>query len=138
MRIERVTDIQEIMKCLPFEREIRNKGREEIRESEMLLFIQSQILNPLFGYFMAYDDEENVIGYIVAMLSLIPGYKRLHLLRIYAKKKEIMEGFEKILIEWAKPYKIRIASVTTKKHTKFYIRKYNYVPVSVNLERRYY
>lgn len=130
--------MQEIMKCLPFEREIRNKGRENISERDMLLFVQSQLGNPGFGFFMAYDDEGNVIGYVIGVLNIIPGFKRVHLLRVYAKKKEIFDGLMLAGSEWARAYKIDIVSITTAKHAKAYKRHYGFKAVSVNMERRIY
>ena len=138
MKIERITDIQEVMKCLPFEREIRNKGRDDQRESKMLLFVQSQLQNPLFGYFMAYDDEGNVKGYVVTIINPISGMERLHILRIYAKNG-LMKEFETVLKEWAKQFKIKIASmtVTDARMIKAIQKKYGFKVVSVNMERRY-
>ena len=138
MRIERIYDIAEILKCLPFEREIRKKGRDSSRESDMILFVKSQLESPLFGFWMAYDDNNNIIGYFSAIISLIPGMERFHLLRIYAKQKELFKQFENIGKEWMKQYKIKIAQMTTKKHIKVFQKKYGYIPVSVNLERRYF
>jgi len=138
MQIRRIDDIQEVMKCLPFEREIRNKGRDDQRESKMLLFVQSQLQNPLFGFFMAYDDKGNVKGYIVTIISLIPGVERLHVLRIYAKNG-LMKEFEKVLEEWVKQFKIKIAvlTLTDTRMIKAMKRHYGYKVVSVNMERRY-
>jgi len=72
MRIERITDIDEVIKCIPFEQEIRNKGRDNTRISKMLLFVRDQLANPLFGFWIAYDNQDEVIGYSIAVLSLIP------------------------------------------------------------------
>ena len=137
MRIERTNDMAEILKCLPFEREIRKKGRDSSRESDMILFVKSQLESPLFGFWIAYDDNNNIIGYISAIISLIPGMERLHLLRIYAKQKGLFQQFENILKDWTKQYKVKVAQMTTKKHIKAF-KRYGYIPVSVNLERRYF
>jgi hypothetical protein len=138
MQIRRINDIQEVMKCLPFEREIRNKGRDDQRESKLLLFVQSQLQNPLFGFFMAYDDDGNVKGYIVTMASLIPGMERLHILRLYAKGG-LMKEFEEALREWTKQFKLKIAvmTLTDTRMVKAMQRHYGYKVVSVNMERRY-
>jgi hypothetical protein len=138
VEIRRVTEIQEVLKCLPFEREIRNKGRDDQRESKMLLFVQSQLQNPLFGFFMAYDENENVKGYIVTMISLMPGLERLHILRIYAKDG-LMKEFEEVLKEWAKQFRLKTAlmTVSDSRMVKAMQRRYGYKVVSVNMERRY-
>ncbi len=140
MRIERTNDIQEIMQCLPFEREIRKKGRDNTRESDMLLFIQSQLNNPMFGFWIGYDEKNVIIGYVVAMISLFPGMERLQLLRIYAKQKDLFNEFEEVLKQWAKQFKVRICQMTVSsvKHVKVYQRKFGYKIVSINMERRYF
>lgn len=137
MRIERIYDMSEILRCLPFEREIRTKGRDTTKESHAMLFIQSQLNNPLFGFWIAYNHKDQIIGYVCAIIGLLPGSERLHLLRIYAKEKELFNKFEEVLIEWAKQYKVKIAQITTKKYIRAIQRKYKFIPVSVNMERRF-
>jgi len=136
MRIEQTTDIQEILKCVPFENEIIKKGRDSSRIKDRLLFVQSQLGNPAFGYWMAYDDEDNVIGYTLAMLSIVPGMERLHLLRMYAPEAELREAFSEILRTWAKENHVKFAQITTTKNIKVLKRKYGFVVDSVNLVRR--
>lgn len=140
VRIERVTDIAEMMKCLPFERELRKKGRDNNRESNLLLFLQSQVNNPIFGFFMAYDEQDNVIGYIVAILNLFPGNERIFFLRFHAKSKELQDQFKDVIGEWVKPFKIKTATVTVQEQrmVKAFKRKYGYHVTSVNMERRYW
>ena len=136
--IERTTDIQEILKCLPFEREVRNKGRDRMRESHLLLLIQNWLESPLFGFWIAYDESKNIKGYIVAALLLTPGLERCHIMRIYAKDKRLFKYFEEILKDWGKKYHVKIASITVYKHVKAFQRLLGYTPVSVNMERRYF
>ena len=137
MRIDRVTDLDEIMQCLPFEREIRKKGRDRMREADMILFVQSQLGNPFFAFLIAYDEDNNFIGYAIGILNLIPGCKRLYIARMYAKDKDVRIGLEKTLVDWAKLHKVNLAQITVCKNIKAYKRLYGYVPVSVNMERRY-
>jgi hypothetical protein len=138
MRIERITDISEILKCLPFEREIRKKGRDVMREADMLLFIESQINNPLFGFWISYDEEGKINGYVVAMISPFTGMERLILMRIYAKDKSILNAFIDIGKQWAKQYKIKKMTMTVSqgKDMKAFKRAYQFIPVSINMERR--
>jgi hypothetical protein len=91
----------------------------------------------MFGFWIAYDDVGNVIGYTASLLNTIPGLQRLHILRFYAKDKFIEQQFETILKEWAKPYKIRTAQVSVIKGVKALQRKFKFVPVSVNMEKRF-
>ena len=136
MKIERTIDMEVILKCLPFEREIRNKGRDTTRESKMLMFVQSQLQNPLFGFWVAYNDEEEIVGYTVAMASLVPSMEKLHLMRMYAKTTELKEALLEVLHEWAKALKIKTESITVRKHIKAFQRRYKFKTVSVNMERR--
>jgi len=137
MRVERITDIQEVLKCLPYESEIRSKGREYLRESVQLEFISSTIDNPMFGYFVAYNDNDEVLGYTFAILNLmIRGHERIILSRMYAKEPEIRDALIEALEEWAESYKIEVVQLVTNKHIKVFRRKYGFKPVSVVLERR--
>lgn len=136
MRIERITDLSEILKCLPFEREIRNKGRDRTRESDMLMFIRNQLGNPLFGVWIAYDDKDDILGYCVALLNLFPGIQREYILRIYSKDKKVTSDLVEILSQWAKEYKVKLAQITVNKNIKAMQRIFKFKPISVNMERR--
>ena len=137
MRIERITNINPVLECIPFEQEIRNKGRDNTRISKMLLFLKDALFNPLFGFWIAYE-EEKIIGYTIAMLSLIPSMERLILWRIYAKRKDVQKEFRDVLGEWAKDNNVKIAVTTamTESAAKAYERIDGWNRVSINLERR--
>ena len=137
MEIRRITDIQEVLRCLPYEREIRKKGRDTSRESQLLLFVQSQLENPYFAFFIAYDDDKNILGYTVAFVSIIKGLgNRVHLSRLYAPKKEVFDALTDALRDWVKPYNVKTAQITAYKHIKAIQRRYKFTPVSVCMERR--
>ena len=136
MRIERINDLAEILRCMPFEREIRVKGRDRMRESDMLLFIRSQLDNPMFGYWMSYDENNEVNGYTIALLNLIPGIQREFIIRMYAKDSKIRDEFFSILAQWAKANKVKVQHTTVHKNIKAISRKFKFIPVSVNMERR--
>jgi hypothetical protein len=137
IRIERITDISNVLECIPFEQEIRNKGRDQTRISKMILFIKDQLLNPMFGYWIAYDDDK-IAGYAVAMLSLMPSMERLIVLRLYAHERELQKQFESVLVTWAKEYKIKTASITVANNSmaKALERIDGWKPISINLERK--
>jgi len=137
MEIKRITDIPDVLKCLPFEREIRKKGRDNIRESQMLMFIQSYIDSPYFSFLMAYDDNGEIIGYAAAYISIIAGIgNKLHLSRLHAKREDVFEALTDTLRTWAKENKCKTVQITATNHIKAIQRKYKFVPVSVTLERR--
>ena len=104
----------------------------------MLMMIESMLLNPLFGLWIAYDDNGNISGYVCAVLNPMPGSKKLFLLRIYAKQKELFAQFENILMEWAKKYKVKVCSMTVTSNVKAFQRKYGFTPVSINMEKVYF
>jgi len=127
---------------MPFETEIRRRGRDRTRLQKMLLFIASQLENPMLGVWIAYDSEEekkpddNILGYCIGMVNLLPGFESLYIYRMYAKDKEIREEFDKILRKWGKENKIKKQTITVTKNVKAFRRKHNFSPVSVNMERR--
>ena len=136
MRIERTTDISEVLKCVPFEQEIRNKGRDRTRISKMILLIKDQLENPLFGYFIAYDGDR-VVGYAIGTLVLESGFEQGVLWRMYAKTKELREALTDTLIKWAKEYKIKkvTMSVYTDGMAKVMERRYSWKKSAIILER---
>ena len=136
MRIERTTDMKEILKCVPYEYEISEKGRDRSRIRDRLLYLDSQINNPYLGFWIAYDDNNEVLGYTLASIVLIPGMERLYLLRMYAPTIEAREAFENILKDWAKEHKIKFAQIAVAKGVKALQRKYGFKPDSVNMIRR--
>jgi hypothetical protein len=138
MEIERTNNIQEVIKCLPFEDEIRKKGRDKSKVSDMLMLIKNQMDNPFFGIWIAYDNEnkEKILGYTIAILTLIPGFERESILRMVAPTKEIRDKFFEILEMWAKTFRIRTQTITAHKHIKAITRKFNFKAVSVVMERR--
>jgi len=134
MNIERVTDINEILKCLPFEQEVRDKGRDTMKISDMLFFLKDQIGNPMFGFWMAYDDEDDIIGYLSAMMVLLPGMKKLHLLRLYAKDSIVLAAFRDVVKVFCKDFKVKTVMISVSKNVRAIKRKYGFKPVSVTME----
>ena len=133
MIVKRITDMEEIVKCIPFEVEIREKGRDSTKVQKMLLFVQSQLENPLFGFWMVYEENE-IKGYAVTLINPIPGMEALLLWRLYAKTKEVRELLEDTLREHADEFGIKKVQITTNKNIKALQRKHHFKPVSVNME----
>jgi hypothetical protein len=137
VEIRRITDIAEVMRCLPYEREVRKKHRDNSRESQLLLFVQSQLENPYFGFFIAYNDKNEILGYSVAFVSIIKGLgNRIHLSRLYAKKKDVFDALCNEMREWIRPLNIKTVQITATGHIKAFQRRYKFTPVSVAMERR--
>jgi len=138
MNIKRVSDIDEVLQCIPYEQEIRNRGRDISSISTMLLGIREMLENPLFGFWIAYDKDE-IIGYMSAIASTLKTMKRLILLRIYAPKKNVQTEFKKVLIDFGKEFKIKpgIVRIEMFKNDGAMQRK-GWKKVSTIMEKRYY
>jgi len=134
MIIERIYSIERVLECVPFEVEIRNKHRDASKVQKMLLFVQSQFENPMFGFWIA--SEENILGYAVAMISLVPGGESLIILRLYAKIPKVRDGLIEELKQFAKQFGVKTARITVRKNVKALTRKYKFKPVSINMERK--
>lgn len=142
MIIRQTRELQEILRCLPFESEIRKKGRDRMRLKDMLVYITAQLENPMFKFWIAYESEEkikpddNILGYCIANINLLPGMRSIYLYRMYAKEEGLRKQFEKVLKDWAKEYKITKVMMTVYKNVRAFKRKHGFTPVSVNMERR--
>lgn len=138
MRIERVTDLNEILKCVPYEQDIRSKGRDVSSISTMLLSISELISNPLFGYWIAYDDDK-IVGYMSAIASRQKNLKRILLLRMYASSKKIREKFNDTLKEFGREFKIKpgIVRIEMFRHDRA-MQRLGWNKVSTIMEKRIY
>ena len=103
----------------------------------MILFLKDALFRPLFGFWIAYE-EDKIIGYTIAMLSMVPSMERLILWRMYAKRKDVQEEFRSVLGEWAGDNNVKIAVTTALNEStaKAYERIDGWKRVSINLERR--
>ena len=135
MKITLAESISDLLECVPFEREIYTKGRETTKTDKLLRFFEAQLTNPWFRFWIARDDDK-VVGYLVAMISLIPTIERIYLIRMYAKTAELREALLDKGRELAKENNIKIVHMTVTKHIKVFKRKYGFKPVSINMERR--
>jgi len=138
MRIERITEIEPILGCMPFEQSIRNKGRDKNSISNMLLAVKENISSPTFGFWIAYDGKK-IIGYLSAVASLVKPLKRLIVWRIYAPKLQVQKEFNNILIQFGREHRIKpgIARVEVFKHDKVFKRK-GWEKISTIMEKRLY
>jgi len=138
MNIKRISDIDEVLQCIPHEQDIRNRGRDTTSISTMLLGIREMLDNPLFGFWIAYDEGE-VVGYMSAIASTLKAMKRLILLRMYAPKKDVQKEFKNILIDFGKEFKIKpgIVRIEMFKNDGAMQRR-GWKKVSTIMEKRYY
>ena len=138
MKIERITSIDQVLACVPFEQEIRNKGRDRNSISTMLLGIREMLPNPLFGFWIAYDKNK-IVGYLNVMASPAKPLKRLIVLRIYAPDKKVQEKFNDIIVEFGKENKIKPGVMVTEvfKHDRA-LERMGWKKVSTIMEKRLY
>ena len=105
MEIIRATAIREVLDCIPIEMEIRKKENERMKLKDMLLFVENQLGNPYFGFYIAYE-EEGIVGFMSLFYIPIRGMEQIQVLRIWSHPQhEAMGGFEKIIRQWKKETK---------------------------------
>jgi len=138
MRIERITEIEPVLACMPFEQNIRNKGRDKNSISNMLLAVKENISNPTFGFWIAYEGKK-IVGYLSAVASLVKPLRRVVVWRIYAPKVNVQNEFKSILIGFGKEHRIKpgVVRVEVFKNEKVFERK-GWEKISTIMEKRLY
>ena len=71
--------------------------------------------------------DDLIVGYCIALISLIPGFEGLYIQRMYAQNKEIRREFEKILRAWSKDNKVRKWIITVSKNIKAFQRQHKFI-----------
>jgi hypothetical protein len=137
IEIHRVTSMVEAVKVVPIEVMLKGKGRITTSVKDFLTLVHSVLNNPLFGFWIAYDDGK-VVGYILALISPIRIFDLdyVSVIRIWAGKSEAAHKLDEVLCEWSRENKINRIRMETKRHLKPINRKYHFTPVSVTIERR--
>jgi hypothetical protein len=90
---------------------------------------------------IAYDEDNNVIGFMVLFLVPIPGIKTINIQRIWYKpnQRQVLDEFIKIGRKWAKENDIKKVIITvTRPRIKALQRKWGFKVTSVNMERGIY
>ena len=142
MTVQRTTNMDDIFQTMPFEEYVTSKRRDMSRLRDRLLFVQSQLDNPNFGFFVAKENNE-IKGYAILLLVTQPGIETAQLLRMYAPKKEIRDIIVGHMMKWCKENKVRTAKMTlpwkpqtNNRYAKAIAKKFGFVPDSINLVRR--
>lgn len=135
MIIKEIKTLDEVLKCVPYELKLMQKRRETAKMSDLIAFINTNLDNPLFKFWIVYDNDV-IQGYCFVFLNLTPGFKTLYLKRFNAFTSEARDMLIKTLEEVTKELKIEKASITLKKNIRSISKKYDFKVVSVNLERR--
>lgn len=139
MRIIETRDINEVLKCLPMEVKIRNKGRDVTAIKDTLSLLKTAFeINPYMRFFMAFpDDSDELIGYLVLIIHPEKELKIIHLYRIwYDGKKEVLNQFIEIIKYLAKEFKCKRLTIEVFKNEKALERKWGFKKSSVIMERR--
>ena len=134
MIIKEIKTIDEVLKCVPYETRVLSKHRETSKIADLIAFINNQLENPLFKFWIAYEDEE-IKGYCFGFLNLNSGFKNIHILRIFALSNDARDMLMNTLIETASAFGIKKVSITVKRNIRAFSKKYQFRPVSVNMER---
>ncbi len=142
MIVQRTTNMNDIFQTLPFEEYVSRKRRDMSRLRDRLLFVQSQLENPNFGFFVAKDGEQ-IKGYSILFLVTIPGAEKAELLRIYAIDNESRDKLIAEMMRWCKENKVKVAKITlpwkgatNNRYARAIAKKFGFVPDSLNLVRR--
>lgn len=144
MFIKRITQIEEVLRIVPIENELREKEGTHIKTQEMLSLINSQLNNPLFYLIYVYEDktEANLMGYIIFIVIPIKlmDMKSLNILRIYYNHKYYKDsniqktGWE-IIEHVAKQYDIHKIRIEVSRGVKAYQKKWKFKPMRTVMER---
>jgi hypothetical protein len=134
MIVKEIKTIDEVIKCVPYEIKVLAKHRETSKTSDLIAFINTQLENPLFKFWIVYEND-NIKGYCFGFLNITPGFKKIHVIRIFALSDEARNMLKNILDETALSFGIKKMSITVKRNIKAFSKKYQFKPVSVNMER---
>lgn len=140
MRIERAETLQEMLQCIPVEQQMRKREKEIVPLKDYLLFVALNAENPMFGMWFGYDDENNIIGYAVAMMIPIVGMQSIWIIRVWydPKYKELPNKYIKLLRKWGRENGIKKFTIAVNRGIKAFQRKWGFKVISVNMERRIY
>ena len=140
MRIVRATTINETLQMLPIEQEIRKKEKEIIPLKDALISIAASIEDPNFGFWIAYDDNNEIIGFMILTIIQDITAKTLQIHRVWYKQteKEVLNQFLKTGRKWAKDNNIKRVVMLANRRIKAIQRKWKFKPIAVIMERRIY
>jgi len=121
MTIVETRDMQDVLKLIPMEIEIRNEGMDIMPLKDMLTIIRQWLdTNPDFHALIAYGDSGEIIGYMLFIIKP----KSVHLWRVWhrARHPEVGDDFLNILKQAAKMRKIK--SITTEMYKNEHLAEY--------------
>lgn len=149
MRIDtNVTDLTEILKLVPIEVGIAKKENQRFSmpikdKLEWIMCMvnhEPMILKYEFRVLIVYNDEDQVIGYAIASLTVskIKYFNQLKVYRIWYDHHypEAIKMLDDEAKRWAKENKVHVMTSEADRRLKAWKRKWKFEPVSVNMERR--
>ena len=142
IEVRQVTNMEQVMQVVPIEVTLKNNKIINTNAKDFLLFVQNFVLpNPLFRFWIATDDTNKVVGYSIAFMSPTKIFEMdyVSILRIWTCKRGVIERLESVLAEWCRENKITRQQLNMTKDIKAMKavkRKFKFIPVSVNFERR--
>lgn len=108
IEIRETRDIQDVLQCVPYECQIREKGRDKVPLKEMLyLTAQWFASDPYFHFFMFYEDGK-LIAYVALRVIIDKHEGGIFVIRGYREpdKPEVMEKFYELAKQIGKAYKV--------------------------------
>jgi hypothetical protein len=139
IEIRETRDIQDVLQCVPFECQIRDKGRDPVPLKEML-YVTAQWFasDPDFHFFMFYEDGK-VVGYLALKLVKDRKDRAIHIIRIYnGKAQGFWEAFANLMNAIKKAFNIdKITGLASNEMMKRYLKKRGFKEAYTMMERRF-
>lgn len=137
MYVRETRDINDFLQCLQMEQVVRKKKRDKSSLSDMIDYLGRNFRrNPLMRMFMAFSDDDEMIGYTILNINPDTGAKNIHIYRTWYKgDPEIQKTFWKIIKALATDYGCDTCTIEVYKNARAYERKWGFKPYSMILER---
>lgn len=141
IEIRETRDIQDVLQCVPFECQIREKGRDKIPLKDMLyLTAQWFASDPLFRFFLFIEDDR-IVGYCAIKVILDKYEGGIYVIRGYRDpgKPELMEMFWELARELGKFYKLDrvLFKAENDKIKESFEQKWGFKTTYTMMERRF-
>ena len=139
MEVKETRNIQDVLECVPFECQIREKGRDRVTVKDMLYFTAQGFANdPSFRFFIFYE-QGRIVGY-VALRILFDKYERgVHIIRVFKDKNfpEVLVKLEELLTAICTHYKLdRIIGRADSPSMKKYMESKGFTTAYTVMQRR--
>lgn len=138
IEIRETRDIQDVLQCVPFECQIREKGRDKVPIKEMLYSTAQWFASdPDFHFFMFYD-EGRIVGYVALRLVKDRNERTVHIIRIYnGKSPEFWDAFKGLINAIKKAFSLtKMTGLASNDMMKRYLKRQGFSEAYTLMERR--